>query len=160
MGLDSYLSADIGLSEYNEHKTMGDEYAATQLRAAIKAQYGEAMESRNADIGLRVILPLAYWRKANQIHAWFVKNVQEGKDECQKSYVERKDLEKLLADCKAVLADPSKAASLLPTQAGFFFGGTEYDEYYVHELSYTVDALERVLAKLPENADIYYHASW
>ena len=46
---------------------------------------------------------LAYWRKANQIHKWFVDNIQEGTDDCGYYKVERKDVERLLAICEEVL---------------------------------------------------------
>ena len=32
--------------------------------------------------GVNVDVTCAYWRKANQIHAWFVDNVQQGNDDC------------------------------------------------------------------------------
>lgn len=39
-----------------------------------------------------------------------------------------------------------KASYLLPTRDGFFFGGTEYDEYYFKDLEDTKDILERAIA--------------
>lgn len=53
--------------------------------------------------------------------------------------------------------DPSVAKQLLPTTSGFFFGGTEYDEYYVQELEETKKILEQVIK---EKGDFYYHSSW
>lgn len=44
-----------------------------------------------------------------------------------------------------VLEDTSVARSLLPTQDGFFFGGTEYDQWYWEDLEYTRDQLVRIL---------------
>jgi hypothetical protein len=140
---------------------------------------------------------VAYWRKANAIHKWFVANVQDGVDECQEAYVEREQLQELLEICEtiidgSVLADgvvingytmsaaadaapgwvpqyepgrvitnPELAESLLPTSNGFFFGGTEYDVYYMHDIIYTRDTLRTLLD--PENeddGDFYYHSSW
>ena len=46
---------------------------------------------------------VAYWRKANAIHRWFVKNVQGGIDECQTSYVELAQLKELVDACKQVI---------------------------------------------------------
>lgn len=45
---------------------------------------------------------VGYWRKANQIHKWFVDNVQDGNDDCKPYYVSTEDLEKLLNICKEV----------------------------------------------------------
>lgn len=45
---------------------------------------------------------LASWRKANQIHAWFVENVQDGVDDCGCYIVSEDTLEELLGICKQV----------------------------------------------------------
>ncbi|MGV3489503.1 MAG: hypothetical protein ACO1OC_13105, partial [Tuberibacillus sp.] len=69
-----------------------------------------------------LITEVAYWRKANQIHGWFVRNVQDGKDDCGSYEVTRSHLTDLCRACASILngtADPREA---LPTQPGFFFG--------------------------------------
>ena len=75
---------------------------------------------------------VAYWRKANQIHRWFVDNVQDGEDDCDYHEVCTKGIiEELLNTCKRVLnsSNPvSEAKRWLPVQEGFFFGSYEYDE--------------------------------
>lgn len=53
--------------------------------------------------------------------------------------------------------DPSVAQELLPTSSGFFFGGTEYDQYYIADLKETKEILEKALK---EGGDFYYRASW
>lgn len=88
----------------------------------------------------------AYWRKANQIHNWFVQNVQDGEDECNPYDVSIEQLQELVDTCKKVLANPELAQELLPTQSGFFFGGTDYDEWYVQDLENTVKQLEPLIA--------------
>ena len=45
---------------------------------------------------------VGYWRKANQIHAWFVDNVQDGIDDCREYEISKENLEKLLETCKTV----------------------------------------------------------
>jgi hypothetical protein len=53
---------------------------------------------------------------------------------------------------------------LLPTRSGFFFGGTEYDEYYMNSIKYTINILEEVLSEVDErgylHGEIYYTSSW
>lgn len=44
-----------------------------------------------------------------------------------------------------VLEDPSVAEELLPTQSGFFFGGTEYDEWYWNDLEMTVKGIDAIM---------------
>lgn len=107
-----------------------------------------------------------YWRKANQIHKWFVDNVQNGVDNCGDYYVSTKNLQELLDVCKEVKASPDKAPELLPTQEGFFFGGTEYDEWYFKDIDYTIEQLSKILEEekqLNEDgfySDFEYHSSW
>lgn len=101
------------------------------------------------------------WRKANQIHRWFVKNIQGGKDDCRDYIVEFEKLQELLRLVEEVLGDVGKAPGVLPTGAGFFFGSTEYGEDYLYDLRYTKETLEALLAE-PDagRADYYYRASW
>jgi hypothetical protein len=55
----------------------------------------------------------------------------------------------------------SLAESQLPTQAGFFFGGTEYDESYFEGIQYTIDILQKVLEETDfEKQIITYQSSW
>jgi hypothetical protein len=134
-----------------------------------------------------------YWRKANQIHRWFVDNVQDGIDNCGDYYVSREKLEQLLDTVNKVLKaselqidmvkngatlspetgyhlvpnwevgnaikDPSIAQEMLPTTSGFFFGGTDYDQFYYNDLEYTRKELERILSS-GDDGDFYYNSSW
>ena len=122
--------------------------------------------------GISIDYPAGYWRKANAIHGWFVKNVQDGRDECQKSYVESQKLRDLRDACETVLythpADTRNIQAVaeeagLATKSGFFFGGTGYNEYYLEDLRYTARLINRLeVAGVFDNAwvDIYYQASW
>jgi len=46
-----------------------------------------------------------YWRKANQIHKWFIDNCADGVDECQRIYVYSSQLKKLMNVCEQVLIE-------------------------------------------------------
>jgi hypothetical protein len=105
-----------------------------------------------------IIEEAGYWRKANQIHRWFVENVQDGVDNCGDYYVERNQLQELLDLCKIVQADHSKAEELLPSASGFFFGGTDYDEWYYNDIENTISILEDALED--KNGEYYYTSSW
>lgn len=98
----------------------------------------------------------AYWRKANQIHKWFVDNVQGGDDDCKPYEVSGEQLLELVKLCKKVLKNKELAEELLPTQEGFFFGNTNYDEYYYQDLIDTITQLKDV------NKDYWYtyQSSW
>ena len=47
---------------------------------------------------------IAYWRKANAIHAWFVNNIQDGVDDCRDARFTVDDMQTLVDLCKLVLA--------------------------------------------------------
>lgn len=63
-------------------------------------------------------------------------------------------------DGKRVI-DTGVAEELLPTQSGFFFGGTDYDEWYVQDVAETIKIIEKVLAETDFDTQmIYYVSSW
>lgn len=45
---------------------------------------------------------VAYWRKSNMIHKWFVENVQEGDDDCGYYEVSKEKLLELIHKCENV----------------------------------------------------------
>jgi hypothetical protein len=105
---------------------------------------------------------VAYWRKANAIHKWFVENVQDGEDDCDAHReLTISDLQKLRELARQVLEDPDKADDLLPTQSGFFFGDTAYDEWYFDDLRDTIKMIDTILASTDFNTEaLYYVSSW
>lgn len=62
-----------------------------------------------------------------------------------------------------VIKDARICKKLLPTESGFFFGSTDYDEYYVECLTDTIAQLEAVIKDAEsEQKDVWfeYYASW
>ena len=145
------------------------------------------------DIAWEEMQEIGYWRKANQIHKWFVDNVQGGEDDCgYHDEVTKEVLENLLAICKKVLEgcnlvegdvingyelkngkfepiivkgkcveDARVAEELLPTADGFFFGDTNYDQYYIADIEATIEIVTRALETTDfETEMIYYCSSW
>ena len=148
MGLDMYLDGSKYVSKYFD----------PALKSAADALFPDGVLSgKVCGINFR----LAYWRKANAIHQWFVKNVQDGTDDCGYYYVSREKLQELVDICKTVLADHSKAQEQLPPQAGFFFGSTDINEWYFQDLQLTIDQIEPLLAnEALDDLDFRYHSSW
>jgi hypothetical protein len=110
---------------------------------------------------LMVEVPVAYWRKASQIHDWFVYNVQEGDDDCRDYRVPREQLEDLYQLCVDVLESPRKAKKLLPIGDHYHSSRDSYDEWYFEEITNT----KTMLRKLLDNQkfmcyDFYYSSSW
>jgi hypothetical protein len=107
-----------------------------------------------------VTYEVGYWRKANAIHKWFVDNVQSGVDDCGEYGVAIQQLCELLQMVNEVLKDPSKAMELLPPTSGFFFGSTEVNEFYLQNLKYTADLIEKIKG-FPGGKLLYlYRSSW
>lgn len=72
---------------------------------------------------------VGYFRKVNFLVQFFENkglNVEEQKP----LIICKEDVEELLLKCEQVLKDKSKGPKILPTRNGFFFGSTDYDEYY------------------------------
>lgn len=145
MGLDMYLRGERYLW-YTE-----DELKDTVGQCFPELPEGASIKQVEAEIG--------YWRKANAVHKWFVDNVQGGVDECQKTFVSREQIQQLRDICQKVIDNPDLAPSLLPTQSGFFFGNTEYGEWYLQDVRETIDICDRAL-NLPDNWDLHYQSSW
>lgn len=105
---------------------------------------------------------VGYWRKSNAIHRWFVENVQDGEDDCcYHRPVTKDDLEALFEVCRRVIGNHHLAGELLPSQSGFFFGNTEYDEWYFKDIKNTADLCEELIESFDfKNYDLYYVSSW
>ena len=156
MGLDMYLQA---------HKTAFDSDIFGEERkqlfdAVVDAANARPFLSNGFAPSITFNVEVAYWRKANAIHKWFVDTCGGGVDECQEIYVEREQLEELLTLARNAVANPHRVADILPTQGGFFFGSTDYDEWYMEDMKNTISMLERVLKSVPEGWDFTYRASW
>lgn len=88
------------------------------------------------------------WRKANQLRALFVRRASLNPNEEVEVVLEKADIIQLRNDIQSVLLNPKRAPYILPTQAGFFFGSTDYDDYYFETLAGTHDVLERILVAM------------
>lgn len=152
MGLDMYLAKRTYVKNWDHMKP------AEKHKITTKGPEAASIDTKKISY---IVEDAGYWRKANQIHNWFVNNVQKGEDDCKDYHVSNEQLEELLDVVKQVLKAPNKAKDLLPVQTGFFFGSKEYDQYYFQDLEYTKKLLEDLL-KDPANmsADFYYHSSW
>lgn len=155
-----YLRATEYVSR-NNHSFANGEYISTPnpMFDEIVKQFNATNEIDKDNFGgISVSLPMGYWRKSNQIHQWFVDNVQDGEDNCGSYYVSREKLEELKEVCINVIAVPEMAEELLPTGAGFFFGSTEYDEYYFGDLNETIGIINRCLESKFDSFE--YQSSW
>lgn len=188
MGLDMNL--------YKKTYVKNWEYYGKKDRTEVKVTGAKAEAIKPERIAY-IIEEVAYWRKANSIHKWFVDNCNEGDDNNGNFPVYHSKLEELKEICKKVLAscelvegkitngytinknkqgkmvkipiladgryikDSKVANELLPTASGFFFGSTDYDEYYYRDVFFTYNMLSDLLSeKGADMADYEYSASW
>lgn len=147
MGLDMYLT---------RRTYIGAEYAHNKITGTIQL-FADGKEIKiNLDKITYIEESAGYWRKANQIHAWFVTNIQNGIDECEEHYVPMKMLLELKSLCERALhtSDPT----LLPPREGFFFGSYDIDEYYWDDLRKTVAIISKIDPE--DESQYHYRSSW
>ncbi len=182
MGLDMYLSKKTYVKNW-DFQQKSEKHSVTVKKG------GKVRTDIKPERVSYITESVAYWRKSNHIHQWFVENCQDGEDNCQESYVSREKLQGLVDICKQVkesleksgkktvkvkvgwqgkkdlfedvevYSDTELAEELLPTQPGFFFGGTEYDQWYVQGLDETINQIEPLLQE-EGDGEFYYQASW
>jgi hypothetical protein len=157
MGLDMYLRATEYVSRYDYDGNNADDNNPLFNELVEKFDVSDAIGDTPFG-GISIDFPMGYWRKVNSVHNWFVEICGGGVDECQPMYVNTQHLEELKSLCEQVLADHSLAEELLPTSAGFFFGSTDFDEYYFKDLEYTVKVIDRCLKSKFDYFE--YQASW
>jgi hypothetical protein len=165
MGLDMYLHAKKYVEKVNWQALRDNEELSYESPEVINPLWKNIVDvAEMSDVavdiyGVNVEITCAYWRKANQIHKWFVDNVQGGVDDCGDYYVSHEKLKALLDLVNRALAE--RNPTLLSPQGGFFFGSTDIDEWYWQDLKNTKTKLERIFA-LPEMSKLsfYYTSSW
>lgn len=155
MGLDMYLYA----SKYESKSQWRNN------KEEVKGFYPSELQDLQTDIFERNFVSketkyqIGYWRKFNALHNYIVENFANGVDDCREIYLSTEDIEKVLNNLKKAKDNKNKASELLPTKSGFFFGSTQYDEWYWEDVEYSIRLFEEVL-KLPKGFAIYYEASW
>jgi len=152
----------MGLDMFLTKKTyIGAEYKHRKVEAKVEIKIGGKTVNIDPTKITTISESIGYWRKVNSVHNWFVENVQDGEDDCNEYEVTIEQLQTLRDECAKILEYKDKAADILPTQDGFFFGGTDYDEYYFEDIEYTFDILNALLdIDIVAGTTFFYQASW
>lgn len=182
MGLDMYLSKKTYVKNW-EHQSDEEKHNITVLKGGKPRQ--DIKPERISYIEEEV----AYWRKFNALHAWFVNNCGDGEDTCQEMYVDEEKIKEILGILKEVkeILDNSKlvkktiktwngesveidvyeceeeVTKLFSPQSGFFFGSTEINEWYKNDVIDAIEVFEEILKEEELNGndgEYYYRASW
>lgn len=149
MGLDQYLRKKTYVQNWS-HQSPEQRHEITVTKGGKQTAIKPERISYITEI-------ICTWRKFNALHRWMVENVQDGNDDCKEYYASNEKLQGLLDLLKTVNKD--NAHELFPTANGFFFGGTDYDEYYFEKVKQTIQLLEEVLQE-EGNGGFYYNSSW
>ena len=172
MGLDMYVNIrhKNTQSKLDAYKVWENKYSYEEFQRLTEEQKEEYRNSEPEYDENMYGKELMYWRKANQIHNWFVQNCQNGVDDCEQYAITVNDLMKLKELCEKILTMTEKRKAMrytsysatekeevdilyltpegveyatehLPSRSGFFFGSTEYDDWYVMGLENTVEQI-------------------
>ena len=112
----------------------------------IQAHY-DAMPEFGQAYGVQEV---GYFRKVNFLLPYF----GYGKN-CSFCECTLEDVETLLSFCRKILKHKSKkqADYLLPTESGFFYGSTEYDESYFEDVKDVREWCKRILKEFDNDSD-------
>ncbi|PYZ94961.1 hypothetical protein CR194_05445 [Salipaludibacillus keqinensis] len=167
MGLDMYLVSlpkIEGMDYYEVHSASADlgelEEEQNEIYRKIKPhikhfeEFGMSWKSLREEV--------AYWRKANQIHHWFVENLHNGNDEpLFTELVTKQNLEDLYNLCVKVLENRKNPQDSLPSMPGPFFGYYSYDDFYYYQIEETKSILEDLLNHFDFDSHyLMYQCSW
>ena len=177
MGLDMYLEEAVYIGAEYEHNGITGTIDITASTGTERERKIDIDLSRVTEILLRV----ASWRKANQIHHWITKDW----DDDTQGEISGEKLMELVNVCKKIIVSLEKqtkvdiemqdywdnkktitvntwpntdlALELLPPQEGFFFGTYIIDDWYLANLKDTVEMLD---GKVDENTYYKYTGSY
>lgn len=100
----------------------------------------------------------AYFRKVNFLFKYYE---DRGKMYDQwYAFTDADDIDDIIDKCEQVLQDHSLADELLPTQSGFFFGGTDYDDWYFSDVKDCLRQMKNYRELLKDGVTGYVIFSW
>ena len=111
MGLDMYLYAEKHVTNASRDFIEKFPEYAKEVAQYEAVMSGSGMHSLPTPEygGATITKCVGYWRKANSIHGWIVRNLAEGVDECQRINMSREDLISLRDSCVKELDNRSNA---------------------------------------------------
>lgn len=151
---DTYKSVIARLSKdklYKEYAWLLDKYRNKILSIA---EIEAAFES---EIKMYYKVHDAYFRKVNFIYAYFQNILVD-----EICLISADDLAKFIDVCKKTLKENSIAYAKenLPTQSGFFFGSTAYDEWYWNDIKDCISQMSKVHKSLKNGDKVLIVFSW
>lgn len=140
MGLDAWLDLSIYIFARK---------AQSELQTALGAPF--PVKS--------IVCTVCYWRKAYNIHNWFVRRVHD--DALQHDVrLSIDDVRALLSDCEYACDHPDAPHPMFDPIPQSHFDSYEKDEWYFDCLRTTKEALAEALPKLTGAGDLTYSTSY
>lgn len=98
-----------------------------------------------------------YYRKVNFLYAYFADRLDD--EQC---IVTLEDCKKIIKYAETILEtrDTDLAEKLLPTQSGFFFGSTEYDDYYFDDVKDVLEQFSEYIDDWTDDTIGWVYFSW
>ena len=164
MGLDMYFYARKSTYKSFSKWDKPDSADETNYPEDLKT-FSDYIYDRNfKSVQTETSYQIGYFRKFNALHSYIVKTFADGIDNCQDIILYKEDVEQIKKVLDEVLnahQQVEKAKELLPTQSGFFFGGTDYDEFYFEDVKDAADLMQSFLDNFDfESYQLVYQASW
>jgi hypothetical protein len=154
MGLDMYLYRETFIGGEYDHRD-------------VKGEVDITINGTPLDIDVQKISSIkeqvGYWRKAQQIHNWFVENVQDDEDNCAYYHVSQGQLIELLEEVNTVLSNRGTPQEAYVVNQHLPDGYDYDDEWYWLQMENTQKILTKILtdSKNPDMwVDYYYQSSW
>lgn len=181
MGLDMYMSKKTYVKQWS-HNEPKDQFTVTVKKGTKK--YNDIKPERVS----YVVEEVAYWRKFNALHNWFVQNTQDGEDNCQESYISDEKMQELLDTLKSVKSILDNAPKKkVEVQVGWSNGEKMMEEIDVFDIDEEVledlfpttsgfffggteydtyyqenieETIKIIEGLIEEGGDFFYQASW
>lgn len=156
MGLDMYVNI-----RHKDTQSKLDAYEAWELKYSYeeyqhlteeqKEEYRNSEPEYDDDMYGKELM---YWRKANQIHNWFVQNCQGGVDDCGRYAITVNDLKTLKELCEKILTMTVVKQELRPTYLNGWFSEPEYVMQDVRLLTY--EGMKFASEHLPSRSGFFF----
>ena len=149
MGLDQYLYVRKSVDSKHYKRVDGQNVWVDNPAFDAVVLACDAYNYLDNDNGYKwatVTVPVFYWRKAYHIHDWFVRNVQDGDDDCKSYELSSATLGELRDALVEIMAEPiekrrAKQEELLP-----FDGWFDTDDWWES----TTEVNEQTISRLNE----------
>lgn len=152
------MGLDIRFEKAKRHRVEETE----ERRNEIKKEFENANSSvkkfrslKNEYDELNPWKEVAYFRKVNFLLPFF-----EYGENCSRLEIDGYKIDELLVKCKQVLEDHSLAETLLPTQRGFLFGNTEYNDWYFDDVKEVYDKFSEIAEDFNSDEDMLSMVCW